>query len=430
MKGDFPMILEFSVANTLSIKEKQTISFEAVQNNELDDLHFIKTDDGKKILKMACVYGANASGKSNILVALNLYLNFILYSFTELKPSAPIPHIPFLFTDKIKNGEFELIFYIPQNDNLIRYEYYISLNMDCVVKETLFYAPKKQRKLLYQRDMQNIKWGTDILGVKKIISDLTRTNCTVLAAGAQANQPILANIHKYLNQRYKGIILSELGKLEHDVLKLMEENIEFKSKVINILNASDISPITDIEIVTQEMPDDFFKLLPADIKQEFSKKGEKPKKRDATFTHKIGDSDFDLPYKLESNGTRRMLELSMPLVDLSESSLVLIDEIESSLHQDLLEMLIKLFLTISNDSQLIFTTHNQDLLDSGLLRDDEIWFCIKGPDGSSKYNSVTDYIGIRKEVSRKKYYQADKFGGIPNIDFTKLGELFSAKKDK
>ena len=85
---------------------------------------------------------------------------------------------------------------------------------------------------------------------------------------------------------------------------------------------------------------------------------------------------------------------------------------------------------LSQESQLLFTSHNQELLDSGLLRDDEIWFCNKTAEGASRYNSITDYTGIRKETSRKKLYQADKFGALPNIDINALRELFRAKKNR
>ena len=131
------MILEYSIANTLSIKDKQTISFEAVKtvDNKSSSSHIIQTFDKKKILKMACIYGANASGKTNILTAFYFYINFILDSFTELKPNEDTHFVPFMFTkesDKLA-GEFEIIFYVPDsNNNFIKYEYFIKLNQQHV----------------------------------------------------------------------------------------------------------------------------------------------------------------------------------------------------------------------------------------------------------------------------------------------------------
>ena len=129
------------------------------------------------------------------------------------------------------------------------------------------------------------------------------------------------------------------------------------------------------------------------------------------------------------------MNLSVPLMDISSSnSFLIIDELENSLHQLLVENFIEIFLVASSksnmDSQLLFTTHNQELLDSGLLRDDEIWFCHKNDKGESIYNSITDFTGIRKDVSRKKLYQSGKFGALPNVDMVTLTELFSAEKNR
>ena len=126
-----------------------------------------------------------------------------------------------------------------------------------------------------------------------------------------------------------------------------------------------------------------------------------------------------------------MLELFLPLSELiSQKSVLLIDEIESSLHQELLEKFLQLYIQCSEYSQIIFTTHNQDLLDSDLLRDDEIWFCDKKENGRSEYNCITDFTGIRKEASRKKLYQADKFNALPIIDMLSLMEMFNAEKNR
>ena len=153
-------------------------------------------------------------------------------------------------------------------------------------------------------------------------------------------------------------------------------------------------------------------------------------KRRATVIHEYNNKKYPLPLGWESSGTIRMLELVEPLVESSHSSMTIIDELESSLHQDLVESFLRLFLELSNDSQLLFTTHNQDFLDSGLLLDDEVWFCGKTETGNSVYSSISDYPGIRKETSRKKLYQAGKFGALPNIDIQKLKDLFNGKSEE
>ena len=142
------MILEFSIANTFSISEKQTISFEAVINDtETDARHYVDCG-GKKILKLACIYGANAAGKTKMLEALQFYMRFLLHSFVEFKPNDKINFIPFGFSEKYKKmpGEFELVFYTKDLDKYIRYDYEIKLAENNVVHESLFYTPKGQKK--------------------------------------------------------------------------------------------------------------------------------------------------------------------------------------------------------------------------------------------------------------------------------------------
>ena len=427
------MILEYSVTNTFSIKDTQSISFEAVLSNESDSYH-IKNIGDKRILKTACIYGANAAGKTNMVTSLMFYLDFILTSFTDLKPDESTHFIPFLFDKKTSTqpGIFSIIFFAPDfsdESNLIKYEYSITLNKNEVLEEVLYYSPKGQKKLIFERKKDiPVKWGSTITGAKKIIADATRPNCSLIGAGAQVNHPVFSSIYKHFSTRVKPMIMPAHDGLSDFILRKIEKDDSFKNKVIGLLEASDFGSISDIIIESHEILDTVLKILPKEVQDEIAKKGEKPTRRDAKFVHHY-DNDYELPIYFESAGTKRMLELTLPLIELANSSVLMIDEIESSLHQSLLETFLQLFLEISDDSQLLFTTHNLDLLDSDLLRDDEVWFCFKTDKGNSIYNSITDYKGIRKEASRKKLYMADKFGALPIIDMQKLKGLFNAKKN-
>ena len=427
------MILEYSVTNTYSIRDKQTISFEAVKNDETDELH-LKEIDGKKLLKFACIYGANASGKTNMIEALNFYLDFILSSFTGLKPDEPTYFDPFRFNDESANqpGVFNMVFYAPdfsEPESIVKYVYDISLTNKRVVHESLKYSPKGQLKLLFERKPDSpIKWGSAVNGAKKIIADLTRDNCSLIGAGAQANHPIFTLLYSYFGKRLKGINMGKYYDSYADI-KRVEEDKEFKNRIIGLLQAADFGSITDIEVETRDVPEEYFNGLPEKIKEEFQKRGERPKTRSAFFVHSYDNKGYRLPVYKESSGTQQIFELTKILDYATDSSDVIVDEIDSSLHPDIIETVLRLFLELSDDSQLIFTTHNQDLLDSGLLRDDEVWFCYKTDEGNSIYNSITDFTGIRKEPSRKKLYKAGKFGSLPVIDIPKLRELFSAKEN-
>ena len=303
------------------------------------------------------------------------------------------------------------------------------MNKKKVLSESLYYSPKGQKKLIFER-RDSIKWGACVTGAKKIIAELTRDNCSVVSVGAQAKHPIFLHIYNHFKERFRGVIVSTENFLADYTVKRMDEDKTLKEKVIQLLSFSDMGNITDIVIRKQEIPEEVIKTFPDQVKNEIAQMGEKPIVRNVGLVHHYGE-DVVLPLSLESAGTKKIMELAAPLIDITqEPSMCIIDELESSLHQELLEMFIQLFLESSEESQLLFTSHNQDLLDSGLLRDDEIWFCNKASDGSSKYSSITDYTGIRKETSRKKLYQADKFGALPNVNMNALRELFRATKNR
>jgi AAA15 family ATPase/GTPase len=150
------------------------------------------------------LYGSNASGKSNILNALNFFIRFILNGFSKLKPEEDIGFTPFLFDKETSKmpGHFEIIFYMEK----IKYEYTLILDARCVHKERLSYSPKGQKKLLFERTCSNCnddgrnfiyqyKWGDVFIGAKKDIADMTRANATFLNTAAQLNHP---EIKKYI----------------------------------------------------------------------------------------------------------------------------------------------------------------------------------------------------------------------------------------
>ena len=415
------MIIDFSIANTYSISQKQTISFQPAGYDEADSLHYIEVE-GTKLLKMACVYGANAAGKSNIALALRFYLNFMIYSFYSSRPNSEIPLIPFLFTDEQMDsicGEFDLNFFVlsSKESRYVKYSYHLKMNRKKIVEESLSYYPKKLPRLIFNRTENNIEWGSSVKGAKKFVEDIVMPNCTVISASSKTNLAVIKDVFTYIAARFNDYIGVFSDGISQDILKRLDEDGSFNKKAVGFLSYSDFGSISNIKVETTKKesvnPND-------DV-------SEKNITRRATVFHNYNGSNYPLPLGFESSGTIRLLELIKPLVDSCATSMAIIDELESSLHQDLVEAFLRLFLELSKDSQLLFTTHNQELLDSGLLLDDEVWFCGKTEHGNSVYDSISDYSGLRKETSRKKLYQAGKFGALPNIDIQKLKDLFNGQ---
>ena len=415
------MIIDFSIANTFSIAEKQTISFEPTSYDDNENYHYIDVD-GNKLLKLACIYGSNAAGKSNMAFALKFYLNFMVYSFYNSRPNSDIPFVPFLFTNQYKDevcGEFDLNFYVfcLAEKRYIKYSYHLKLNRKQIIEESLTYYPKNLPRLIFNRTNDEIEWGNSVKGAKKSIEDIILPNCTVISASSKTNLSVIKDVFSYVSIRFKGFIGVYSDGVNQDILKKLDKDSSYNKKATGFLSYADFGSISDIKIRTEKKENSAVEVT--DNEQNIT--------RHATIIHDYNGEKYPLPLGLESAGTIRMLELVGPLVDTSLTSMSIIDELESSLHQDLVEAFLRLFLELSLNSQLFFTTHNQELLESGLLLDDEVWFCGKTKNGNSIYSSISDYSGIRKETSRKKLYQAGKFGALPNIDIQKLKDLFNGE---
>ncbi len=414
------MIQEFSITNTYSIKERQNISFEAAFH-EPGSIHYCKGPSAKKLLKMAVVYGANASGKSNLIKAFDFYCAFIKNGFTKLKPNEETGFVPFAFDEqsKINPGTFEIVFYL----NDIKYEYCISLDTLCVHEESLSYSPKGQRKLFFRRVFKNDpenrenpeytwKWGDAFTGNKNNISGMTRSNVSFLNTAAQLGHKELSAVHSFFNDCLSIFpLFNEFFESAVNQFDSYEEKL--KKEAMDFLSSAGFGHIDDIIIKEQEIPASFVREFSEILKLDLTKNKDAHTYKNVFLSHKYRNN-YLLPLGEESEGTKRLINLAIPLTLLfKEWGFLCIDEIEFSLHQELVEFIIRTFLEKSSSSQLLFTTHNVDLLESGLLRDDEIWFSEKGENGGTSYTSLAEYKGVRKGASRKKLYLAGKFGALP-----------------
>lgn len=423
------MILEFSIENTYSIRDKQTMSFEAVGRE--DDAHVV-TIGNKRILRLACIYGANASGKTKLLQALYDYIIFMLFSFSGVAPNGGTRLTPFKFDEEKADdaGSFDIVFYVDD----VRYQYDLTIDKERVITESLYHFPNGRKNRVFERIIDGtIKWGSTIRGNKSALADIIhgRANCSVISCGAQVGNDVLKSVYDYFFNRFGNLILPDFGYVQIPVKegKHIKDDNGFKQTVLELLAAVDVGNIADITVKEKPVPKDVIQMLPKEMQDEATKTKDGLMAMDIDIVHKY-DKNYSLKVEEESDGTVKMMSLAEPLVKVAQGkSFLVIDEIESSLHQDLQELLIRFLLASDNDSQLLFTTHNQLLLDSGLLRDDEVWFCGKGENGGSEFSSLTDYKNTPKKASRRELYASGRFGGLPIVDMQKIMEAFIAKKD-
>ena len=425
------MIINFSVQNFGPIKTKQTLSFEATNNQELEEYYIIEPIKGIRLLKLALIYGANASGKSTLLQALDFLRDIIIKPLS--KKTDLLEYEPFLFDSKSvqENTGFNIDFISNSNK---RYSYEVELNKKAIIKEVLrSYNPNKA--IVYERetDIQNqvtkIKIGSKIklkMGAIPALETSTLWNNTVLGGFLKTNIEFneLRDVADWFRANLKPVI-NPMSNLYVYVSERIEKNIIVKENIIQFLQKADFM-IEDWIVNSEEkdMDDKMIELLSkttdiSDDKLEKIKANKKIIGKSISFMHNINNDSYSLSYELESAGTRRYYQLS-GILDLliRRSNIFSIDEIDSSLHPDLFEHFIKTFLANSKKSQLIATTHYREfLMNRDLFRNDAIWLTEKQADGGTDLYSLADFDStvIRNTSSVYNAYKIGKLGAKPNL---------------
>ncbi|SHM75006.1 ATP/GTP-binding protein [Chitinophaga sp. CF418] len=449
------MLIEFAVNNFLSIKNPTTFSMagsNAVKELEGQDQElsntFVDLEGRTKFLKSAVIYGANGSGKSNIIAAFGFFKSFILTSSNARQAQDDIEIYPFLFNseNELKPSGFEMIFIYDD----VRYRYGFEVDKKNVHAEWLFQMSVGQSKKetnLFSRAYQEIKVNTRAFKEGKGIENNTRKNALFLSTVAQLNGAISQKIQSYFSTQIN-VISTPDNMTDYTVSRFIEEE-HFKSQVMAFLGLIN-SGIEKIEI--EEIDIDKIDRLTArlnsrklqdpewdDLVSSLSALREKFKKFDSRrgveinlFYKKFDNTDTytglqPLDFGLESHGNQKLFGLLGPWFDaLENGKVIIIDELDSKLHTLLTIELLKLFHSKANkkNAQLVFASHDTNLLRKDLFRRDQIWFVEKDDKGASDLYSLVEYkinhlTAVRNDASFEKDYLIGKYGAIPyfgNID--------------
>lgn len=424
------MLVQFSVKNFLSFKEKVTFSFVASKIKEHKDSNVIFINDKLELLKSAGIYGANASGKSNLIKAMHFARWFSLNSAKNTQANEKIKVTNFKLSSETENKPsfFEFIFIW----NNVEYRYGFELDQTKIFSEWLFRVDLNSSRMveanLFLRDNKEIKIGSHFKEGKAV---KFRENALFLSHVAQAGGVLSAEILKwFLNFN---IISGLSDQHEQFTIKKIQEE-PYKKNVMNFLHNAD--PDIDDLIINTKTKDDFLNdtHIPAEIKKlvlETSSKSESFEMFSILSSHKkfdkngnqIGTENFDFS-GAESEGTKKVFGISGPILDtLLSGKILIIDEMEARLHPLITRYIINLFNSSDNDknAQLIFVTHDTNLLDKRFLRRDQIWFVEKDEYKSSDLYSLIDYKEKpRNDASFEKDYIMGKYGAIPYVNYNKL----------
>jgi len=435
----FYMILSFSIQNFRSIKEKVTLSMLPVKGYQELNNNIVTVTDKIKALSSAVIYGANASGKSNVIKALKDFINFIVNSSgNKLNDTIKI-HDPFLFdtTTNTKPSEFELEFLIDK----VRYIYTVSCNSDKIITEHLTYYPKGQTVLLFKRENTSyFKFGIILKGEKKSIENRLLENQLYLSKAANENLDMLIDVYNWFDGLEAAF--SDMSNLPEIVnmssilgSALQEKDSGFFKRFESIITAFDLG-IDSLKIMKNTRSKNLFGMVPDEAIDIFNSalfSEEIPELEHELFVvHKIISEDSgkveyrEFPLEMESAGTKNLMTMAVTLLEhFEKGTIMIIDEFERSLHSHIVTKLIQFFndpdLNI-NHAQLIFSTHAVNLLDNNLFRRDQVWFTEKDENGATDLYSLSQVEGIRKDVPYDKWYLSGRFGATPvvnepNLDF-------------
>lgn len=413
------------------MRNEQTLSFIPTNDDTSRDIYTEEVADGVSLLKIGCIYGSNASGKTNILKALDFFSQFMVND--GLNKGDEIGVVPFLLDDVSdkERTQFEMSFYL----NREKYKLNLVLDNKVIYEETLQVYSSVQPTLLYKRTYNPEKDATDIVFGGKVglvkksreaIEGNTFNKRTVIAAFGMSNveKSRLNLVYDFFSQKIAPIMYPQSSLMGFTKRRITRDRDgRLKRFILHFLKASDFN-ISDIAIHEEEVsitPEMELVIkntsaMPEKAKEEILKKGTLHSD-EMFFVHHTSKGNKELDEELESRGTKRYMGLATILYDLLVHGVILpIDEIESSIHYELLSYFIKVFLVNSKRSgQLIISTHDINLLDEDYIRRDVIWFTDKNDCGETQLIRLST-LGLHKTLSVYNAYRQEKLVNLPFLD--------------
>jgi hypothetical protein len=408
------MLLEFSVTNFRSIKEKQTLSLLKTTKNKLkNNFTTITLSTGKTldVLNSAVIYGANASGKSNLVLALRAMFHIIENSFSYQLNKGVKNIEPFLLSKKSANQptEFELDLI---NDG-IRYVYGFSVTQEKIIDEWLYQYPKGSPQNLIDRQSTN-QWGamTALKGKKKAWQESTKDNSLFLSTAVQLNSESLSIIFSAIDKikNVSGELLEGFGYTCHQANKSKENAQE----ILDFMKASGAG-IKIFSVLEEKIPDEIKKILEKNGEDLSKLRSVKVETQHVSDDGSVVSFDFE---DQESDGTQKLFRLAGPWLNVLKNGYCLVmDELHNSLHPKLVAYLVSMFHNPEINkcgAQLIFVTHETSLLNQDTFRKDQVWFCEK-ENNATEIFSLADFK-VRKGVDNlESAYLSGRYGAVPYL---------------
>lgn len=434
----------FRVANHRSIRDEQELVLLPAY------------DKGKPVVPVAAVFGANASGKSNLLDALRWMSLAVLNSYTAWEADAGVPRSPFRLDVRSPLGPS--LFVVDIVTEGVQYVYGFSADNEKIQEEWLYSYPHKHKRVIFERTGPSIEFGSTIPERRAradLLASFTRDNSLLLGAAMQAKQEEVAPVYRWFREGIR--ILGGFGAGSRlvrptqlasaverfpafvDLLRVADLGISG----IRVVEAVDELPAVDkerIALMESALPrlgdrrDDAGELLLLGLLKELTAMRAPQRRREVLFLH--GEESVALSPEDQSDGTLAWINLLVPALEALASGATLVtDEIDSSLHPRLTARLIELFRSDESNplgAQLIFTTHDATLLGTSFGRDildrDEVWFVEKDQSGATALFPLSDFHP-RKGENTERRYLGGSYGAVPAVYSDTFVELVAARRE-
>lgn len=416
------MLVEMTVANFRSFREAQTFTLAKGKGDEMLATNTFDAAAANNIslLRSAAIYGPNASGKSNLLLALQAMKQIVLESAISLQRGDKLPVTPFRLNPQSRQqpSEFEVTFLVEG----VRYQYGFAATAERIHEEWLLAYPKGRAQRWFGRawnaDEKVYDWelGSNLAGEKQLWQKSTRDNALFLSTAVQLNSEQLQPIFDWFKNTLRLANVGGWGPVFS--ASLCESND--KARIMDFLRAADLH-IDDIVVESRPFdPDALPTDMPEPVREAIAGNMRDKKVIDIKTVHKGDDGKpvtFD--FEDESDGTQKLFSFAGPWIDsLANGYVLFIDELHDNLHPRLVQFLVQLFHspeTNPNNAQLIFTTHETSILNQEVFRRDQIWFCEKDKSQATVLYPLTDFSPRKGRENLEAAYLSGRYGALPFI---------------
>lgn len=408
-RGVSHMVLQFSCSNHKSIRKK--VTFSAIAGSDSTFEETLKPFSNVRVMRSAVIYGANGSGKSNFISALEFMRNLVSESIKH-QPGQGIFQAPHKLNSDSVPSEYDIQFV----KNGIRYAYGFSIVKNAVQNEYLYYFPNGRQVKIFERETMEIKPGDKYKNAFGVILGVLKENRLFLSCAA--NYTNIKEIEEAFLFFKDDIVVynPNANNWTEYSIQLMQQNKEIKNIFVEILQALGTG-VKDIKVKLEKT-----KLTAKDLPQEIPEAlkmlmiSQEANMIEAKLVYDEFETDLMVE---ESTGIKRLFEVVCLIIDIINNGKILVcDEIETSLHESIVYQIVKLFNGARKDqfAQLIFSTHDTRLLDSSLFRRDQIWFTQLDKQRATDLYSLVEIKNVRKTENLEKGYISGKYGAIPILN--------------